>query len=72
MKDWDTEWPALCAAEQQAFEVHMAAQERLTRQRLHGPESDLALSREAAEAERAWKTAEAACDHFLTAWRRAA
>ena len=74
--DWDCEWPQLSAAEQEAFEAHMAAQERLIACRLHADpeqrEPDLALLREAAEAERSWRVAEAACDRFLTAYRRAA
>ena len=74
--DWDSEWPRLCAAEQNAFEAHMAAQEKLTACRLapdpQQREPDLALLRETAEAERAWKAAEAACDRFLVVYRKAA
>ena len=74
--DWDHEWPLLTAAEQEAFEAHMAAQEKLAARRHHADpeqrEPDLALLREAAEAERGWRVAEAALDRFLTAYRRAA
>jgi hypothetical protein len=74
--DWDNEWPRLNAAEQDAFEAHMAAQAALTTRRAHADpeqrEPDLALLREAAEAERTWRVAEAACDRFLTDYRRAA
>jgi hypothetical protein len=77
MTDWDSEWPRLCAAEQDAFEAHMDAQAKLTAHRLHQPDPalrmpDLALEREAADAERVWRDAEAACDRFLTTYRRAA
>jgi hypothetical protein len=74
--NWDNEWPRLCAAEQDAFEAHMAAQQAITARRHHPDpelrEPDFLLLRDAAEADRAWRTAEAACDHFLTEYRKAA
>jgi hypothetical protein len=74
--DWDCEWPRLNAAEQEAFEAHMAAQQAVTIRRHHpDPElraPDFLLLRDAAEAERIWRAAEAACDRFLTAYRKAA
>ena len=74
--DWDNEWPRLNAAEQEAFEAHMAAQQAIIARRHHPDpelrEPDFLLLRDATEAERTWRIAEAECDRFLTDYRKAA